>query len=725
MSILQLLDPASLTPALSITIVRDREGLQQITGFLSRTSVFGIDTETNVVPTFVERKIRTIQLGDRTEQYVIDLLAFAGTQERLEEQGGMVTPEWATDVATTLRPALDSNTHLKVGYNLQFEYEVFLWCLGIYSWNFYDCMLAEKAIYAGAVPFTQQDFWGMDDAVGRYFGRSLDKTLQTSFDLCSPLTEDQAIYAALDTRLPLALMAAQRPTLLKDGLETVCEIENNAIPAFGDMHLNGFKLDVDKWMAVAEDTKVTHTANLAALDKYFTPLVGTLKAPVIDLLKLEHLWRDEKDPEVRRGHRQAYKEASKQVREFELLATSCEGEACINYGSTKQLIKALRKAGHGPRKLPNTNERTLSKLADSPIIKALIDYRKTSKALTTYGETFVEQYVNPTTKRVHSKINQYGAETGRTTSTNPNAQNIPKDAAYRSCFVAEDGCILVTADQSGAELRILAELSGEPLWLEAFKNGWDVHSVGAEMLFGDAWVSAASPECAYYHKDHKKCKCPGHQDLRDKIKSINFGIAYGMEAQKLSEALKVTKIEAQALLDLYRATFKCVTAYLAHSGDMAKKNLECHTVSGRRRLFAKPTWESARELAMRRLEEEEKGSSSRVTSNDINRAYYSMYNSIEREGKNTPIQGGNCDIIKRAVGCGFSADGQPYLWHKAREAKAKFVNCVHDELVLEVPESRADFQNTVVDCMVRAGASMIHKVIMEVEAGVSKEWRKN
>ncbi len=724
-SILPNLDPASLSPALNTTLVTDKAGLQQITDFFSRVTVFGLDTETNVVKSFIDRKLRVIQIGDKNEQYVIDLLAFAGTQERLEQQGGMVAPDWAIDVVETLRPALDGNSHLKVGYNLQFEYEVLLWCLGLYSWNFYDCMLVEKAIYAGAVHFMVRDFWAMDDTIGRYFGRALDKTLQTSFDLCTPLTEDQIVYAALDTRLPLAIMAAQRPTIAKDRLEQVCEIENSAIPAFGDIHINGFYLDATKWLSVVESNKADHTTNIAELDKHFLPFMGKKGELDIDLAAIEYKWKNEKNTDIRKEYRKEYQEARRELKENADMVAVCEGEARVNYGSNPQLLAALRTVGFGPKKLPNTNDRSLKKLEASPIIKAIMAYRKSAKSLSTYGVTFVEKFINPTTKRVHSRINQYGAATGRTSSTDPNIQNIPKKSVYRSCFVAEDGNVLITADQSGAELRILAELSGEPVWVNAFNNGWDVHSVGAEMLFGPVWAEAAEENCAYYHKDHKKCKCPGHEKLRDQIKSINFGIAYGMEAQKLSESLKITKAAAQELLDLYRKTFKCVTAYLAHSGDLAKKTMQCRTVSGRRRLFPKPSWEKAKELAIERLVEEGKGTADTVTSSDISRAYYNMYGNIEREGKNTPIQGSNADIIKRAMGCGFSEDGQPYMWHKVRAYKAKLVNCVHDEVVLEAREEIAsELEKVIVECMVRAGASLIHKVVMEVESCIDKKWSK-
>lgn len=724
MGTISTLNLSTLTPTLKPTLVEDEAGLSVVADFLSRVDTFGLDLETNVTDSFIERKIRTIQIGNRDEQYVIDLLAFAGSHGRLLEQGGMVAPAWAAKVVAVLEPALDSDKYLKVGYNLQFEYETLLWCLGVYTWGLYDCLLAEKAIYAGAVDFMAQDFWGMDDTVLRYFGCAVDKTLQTSFNLeVRDLTPDQIAYAALDTRLPLALMNAQTVVLKKDGLLEVCKIENDAIPAFGDMHLHGIRLDTKRWSALAEKNKEIHADNIKKLDKFFIPIVGRKGHSDVDLESLEQAWRDEPDKEKRKCYRKAYQDIKRAAKSNDDALLSYEGEAAINYGSTKQLIKALRSVGFGPKKLPNTNNRTLTKLESHPIIKALIDYRFSKITLTTFGDAFVEKYVNDVTGRVHPNISQFGAATGRTTSRNPNSQNIPRTQEYRRCFVAEAGYSLITADQSGAELRILAELSGEPVWIEAFNKGWDVHSVGAEMLFGERWASAALDGCAYVAK-HKKCKCPGHVKLRDQIKSINFGIAYGMEAQKLSEQLGISRDEAAALLVQYRGTFKRVTAYLQESGNSAKYRLACRTVAGRRRLFIKPNMDSAKRIAVKRAVDDGRTALD-VTQRDVIKAYNGMLASIEREGKNTPIQGSNADVIKKGIGCGFSEDGSPYLWHRVRAAKARFVNCVHDEVVIEAKDEIAKVvESDTVDCLVRAGASLIKSVVMEVESCVGKEWSK-
>jgi DNA polymerase I len=146
-------------------------------------------------------------------------------------------------------------------------------------------------------------------------------------------------------------------------------------------------------------------------------------------------------------------------------------------------------------------------------------YRETKKVLTTYGEGFIRDYIDPDTGLIHASIIQLAAETGRTSSRNPNIQNIPRGSDWRACFVARPGYKLITMDYNGCELRILAEYSREKVFIDAFLQGWDVHSVGAEIIFGDEWKNAAEEGCAYYTK-HEKCGCKLHKELRDKIKAI-------------------------------------------------------------------------------------------------------------------------------------------------------------------------------------------------------------
>ncbi len=718
-----------LKPSLNRVVVDTREKLQLVTDFIGRVKVFGFDVETNVAPKFHQRKTRTIQLGDRNEQYIIDLKAFAVDSKFLANQGNFSAPEWAVPIVEVLRPALESPEWTKVGHNLQFDYETLWWNLGLRTQGFYDTQRAEEQIYAGLVPYYHKSFWALDDLVARYCRLKISKSAQTSFNLFDPLTPEQIDYCALDCRLPLAVMSIQSKTLTRIGVEFANKIENNAIMAFGDMHLNGIYLDRSMWLHNVEQTELRHQENLDELDRYFLPIVGRHPIPITDdqLKVLDDAWRLElSDRELRKSLREQHKEAKKlslQNKKFTDLLASYQGIAAINYESNPQLIQALRKMGFDATILPDTNDRNLEKRKNFPVIEALRNYRETAKILKSSGRDFVEEHIDPVTGRVHSWIKSMGAETGRTSSVKPNIQNITKksnektkyEVAWRHCYRAQPGYLIITSDYNGCELRILAEASQEPAFVDAFRKDWDVHSVGAEIIFGKQWKDGAEPECKYYFKaDHQKCKCKIHKQLRDQIKAINFGIAYGMEAQKLADGIGITKQEASKLLRTYRETFPKLIAYLEKLGNIATSTFVARTLSGRARFFRPPTWEQARESALLTAKKKKMGV---ATDKDVKWAFRSMLSAIEREGKNSPIQGTNADLAKIAM---------YYLWEGLYKFGAKLVNFVHDEFVVECPEGCVEeCKDFIESCMIRGGEALIRSIPVVVDSNIYPYWFKD
>lgn len=725
-----ILRPEDLTPPLSITLVKDLEGIEKLRGFLATADVFGLDSETNIEDFYWQRRIRTIQIGDRNEQFVIDLLElvdndFSCLGSIQGDYGSRIQPGSLLSVLVqVLKNGLETNRNLKVGHNLTFDYSVLKWCLGVRPWNLHDTMLTEKVIHCGDVWFFQKNFWGLTDCFQRYFGKALDKSERKGFWNADPLTPEQITYAALDTRVPLAVRLKQLPILEKYGLKRTAQIENDALPAFADMHMNGLLINKTKWLSLLDGVKTNHAANIKKLDEFFVPIVGTKAAPSFNLEELESDWRNTVDPVIRAKARKDFQAAQREVKAFNkaVEAGDFEGEAALNYGSPEQLLKVLRKNGFG--KLKSTNDQMLKGLAGKPIIDAIRDYRKTGKILSTYGDEFLAKHIRPETGRVHSNIVGLGAETGRSSSNDPNVQNILQ-GDWRSCFISAEKWMMLTIDYNGCELRIIAELSDDQIWIDAFNKGWDVHSVGAEMLFGKVWTDAAMEGCAYV-AEHAKCSCKGHKKLRGQIKAINFGLAYGMEAKKLAEELGITQDEAQDLLDKYRGTFVVVTLYLKRSGQSAITKFEARTIGGRRRLFKKPTWENAKQVAMERLRKDGR-KDTELESWHINRVFKGQLGSVEREGKNTPVQGTNADMIKLCMGCGFSPDGQPYLWHRVEpEFGAKMVNMVHDELLIEAPEATTQkcFEATQ-EAMTGAGGEFVKKVKMETEGHIAACWTKD
>jgi DNA polymerase I-like protein with 3'-5' exonuclease and polymerase domains len=481
-----------LSPLMNITTIRDSTGLQKLRAYFKRKleageTFVGLDTETNLTPDFWLRRVRTIQFGDKNEQYVVDLLALAGTKERLiESQGnyGINNGDTYKELKEIIEPVLCSNSFLKVGQNLAFEYEVMKWNFGLRIWNLFSTDLAERVIRAGEISLKKYSEFSMVEIFKRYFNLEIDKTEQSSFNLEDPLTEKQIEYAAFDTRAPISMWQRQLQILSKDQLVTTALIENDAIGSYVDMHLNGQNLNDEKWIARIEATKLRRIEEIKILDENFLPIVGH-KLNQIDedeLHSLEMVWKTnfeeattqekevaasarlEKDPirkaEIkaqlknlqiqRRGEkalaRNAYIEKNKLRTKYNGQLPKCEGEAYINYGSNTQLLDVLRKFP-GMSAIDGVGDDVLLKFNDRPLIQTLRKYRKGKKDTGTYGIQWVTRWVNKPCKeegwrhpgdgRLHCRFNQLEAETGRSSSSKPNGQNLPAETEVRDCFICD------------------------------------------------------------------------------------------------------------------------------------------------------------------------------------------------------------------------------------------------------------------------------------------------
>jgi DNA polymerase I-like protein with 3'-5' exonuclease and polymerase domains len=813
------LKPMVLMPPLNPTLVTDGAGLEKIKSFLNRSvdKIIGWDKETTPTKDFYWRKDRTWQIGDKTEQYVVDLLAFVDGDSDLlyscqGEYGKKMSPK-LQPVIDVFDPALCTKEFLKVGVNLGFEYEQSRWNFGQRTWNFYSVDMVERVICAGLHSLKDYDYYSLAEMMARYFKMYVDKELQTSFNLSNPLTQAQVEYAALDTRLPLALRRSQLKTIKADGLEETCKIENDAIGAFVDMHIHGQRINKEKWIIRDNKYRAEVAIAIAELDSHFLPIVGSKNVQITDaeIAEADLKWKSYNkisDDELslkneikksktatgielliekknglevaRKIEKEYYKqiksELGKKRTKVNKLIDKCEGEALINYGSGAQLL-AVFAGMKGLKSLKDTEDDTLEKFKNVPVIASLQKFRKASKQVSTYGIQWTQQWatkpcneegwLHPGDGRLHSKFNQLEAETGRSSSSQPNGQNLPKDKDTRSCFIADspdeeepEGYCLVTGDMAGAELRILAELSEEKVWLEAFLKGQDVHEVCAEMMYPAEWPGWAVDGCAFYKINPEtnepfkfKCDCPIHKEKRDEAKVPNFLIPYGGGPPNLAAQTGKTIEEAKAILAHHKESFPTLWKYLDESGKMAKLNKESRSMYGRRRLFPDPTWELAIEKAKDDREKQLKLPKEEADKNvatflalhnrkptsaekwflvhrmpnqkEIANAYAAMFSTIERRGKNHAIQASNADIIKLAMGCGHDKNGKPYLWHIFPKLGAKLIAMIHDELLIQVPKRNAALVvEAIGDAFKRAAAEKFTKIAMEFDSHVSDCWTK-
>ncbi|HEX8740575.1 MAG TPA: DNA polymerase I [Casimicrobiaceae bacterium] len=314
----------------------------------------------------------------------------------------------------------------------------------------------------------------------------------------------------------------------------------------------------------------------------------------------------------------------------------------FNLGSPKQLSEILYTRMKLPVKKktatgqPSTDEDVLEALAaDYPLPKVLLEYRALTKLKSTYTDK-LPAMVNPRTGRVHTTYSQATAVTGRLASVDPNLQNIPVRTAdgrrIREAFVAARGKVLVSADYSQIELRIMAHLSQDPALLDAFTKGADIHRATAAEVFGIGADDVTSEQRRY-------------------IKAVNFGLIYGMGAFGLASQLGIERGAAQQFIDRYFARYPGVAAYMQRTRELAREQGYVETVFGRR-----------------------------LYTTDINAGGGPRRAAAERAAINAPMQGTAADLIKLAMIA---------VERRIEDAKlgARLIMQVHDELVLEVPEA--------------------------------------
>ena len=524
-----------------------------------------------------------------------------------------VVDAFETRELTPLKAVLEDGP-VKIGHNLKFDY-AFLWAEhGISLSPIFDTMLATQLLDGGEYGPS----YALEAVAERYLDESVDKSERRA-DWSGELSRRQLEYAARDAVILLPLQEALREELEKDELGPISGIEFDAVAAISEMELAGIKLDVARWKELEKTVRKRRDEKALELEAQFPPPEG--------VLPLEGLG------------------------------------PTLNLNSPQQITDAFRTLGV---ELADTRVWTLLKV-DHPAAKLLLEYRELQKKLGTYLETY-PSFISPKTGRIHANFLQCRVPTGRLACVGPNIQQIPHEDEFRSCFVAEEGNVLVIADYSQIELRILAEVSDDPTFVEAFQKGEDLHRVTAASMYGVAREEVT-------------------KEQRSAAKRINFGLMYGRGAKSLSAQLGTDEERARELIDEYFANYPKVQRYLQNTANEAMKTRTLRTLSGRVRKFKDTSG----------LGSTERGA-------------------LRREAMNFPIQGASADIAKLALG---------YIREELEDLDARLINCIHDEFVVECAEELAPkVSERTKAAMIRAGEEVLEKVPIEVEVAASREWRK-
>jgi DNA polymerase-1 len=369
-------------------------------------------------------------------------------------------------------------------------------------------------------------------------------------------------------------------------------------------------------------------------------------------------------------------EIGQRLLQLEVEAHALAGQP-FNLNSPKQIgeifftqlkLPVIKKTASGA---PSTDEEVLQKLAeDYPLPKLLLDYRGLAKLKSTYTDK-LPKMVNPRTGRVHTTYGQATAVTGRLASTDPNLQNIPvrteEGRRIREAFIAPEGCVIVSADYSQIELRIMAHLSQDEGLMRAFQEGQDVHRATAAEVFSVTPLEVTA-------------------DQRRVAKVINFGLIYGMSAFGLASNLGIGRDAAKLYIDRYFARYPGAARYMDETRQTARERGYVETVFGRRLWLP-----------------------------DINGGNGPRRQAAERAAINAPMQGTAADLIKLSM---LAVQG----WLEADALRSRLVMQVHDELVLEVPQDElAVVRERLPELM--CGVTTL-RVPLVAEVGVGANWEE-
>jgi DNA polymerase-1 len=530
----------------------------------------------------------------------------------------------AKHILSLFKPVFEKADITWIGQNLKYDFLVLKWYGVELKGKTFDTMLAHYVI-------EPEGRRSMDLLSGQFLGYEpvsietlIGKKGKNQGTMRDVALEQITEYAAEDADITLQLKNCFSPLLNKKGVNRVFEeVENPLVRVLVDMEYEGVKVDT------------------AFLNEYSKVL----------------------EEDAKKAEESVFQQAG--VR-FNLASPKQLGEVLFDVLKLDPKAKKTKTGQYA------TGEDVLSKMAAKhKIVDDILNFRELTKLKSTYVDA-IPELINPRTGRIHTSYAQAVAVTGRLSSTNPNLQNIPirseRGREIRKAFVPrEQGRLLVSADYSQIELRIVAAISGDPNMCEAFKQGKDIHTATAAKVYG---IDEADVT----------------KEMRYKAKSVNFGIIYGQGAFGLADNLGISRTEAKEIIDNYKKEFPNIQKYMDQQINNAKELGFVETLMGRKRWLR-----------------------------DINSSNFTVRGFAERNAINSPIQGSAADMIKLAM-------IRVHNEMKKKHWESKMILQVHDELVFDVVEKELpDLKHLILSCM--TGAMILpNGVPVEAEIGVGKNW---
>lgn len=611
--------PTSHIPFDNYHLINDMAVLKEWIDDAYETGILAIDTETtHLTPAIAD--LVGISLCARPGKAAYIPLGHAKEADLLGDDKQDI-PQLDFDAALqALKPLLEDAGVLKVGQNIKYDWQMFH-KHGITMYPIDDTMLLSYTLdgtsHSNAMDDLSRDFLNHQPiAFSSVAGKG--KSLVT-FDKVDIMAARD--YAAEDADITLRLHEIFKPRLAREQMVSVYEdIERPLSPVIAQMELDGIKIDPGFLKAMSTE----FGKRLIKLEKDIHKLAGT-----------------------------EFNVASpKQIGEvlFDQMGLPGGSKTKTGQWSTDAgLLEDLAGQGH-------------------EIVQKILDWRQLAKLKSTYTDTLQEQ-INPQTGRVHTSFSMAGTSTGRLASSDPNLQNIPirteEGRKIREAFIAEEGCVLLSADYSQVELRLAAEMADVKALKQAFRDNKDIHAMTAARVF-DVPLADITPE------------------LRRQAKAVNFGIIYGISGWGLAKQLGIDPADAREFINRYLTAFHEIQDYMEATKEFARKHEYVQTLFGRK-----------------------------CYTPNINAKNGAWRAGAERAAINAPLQGTAADIMKKAM-----IKIPPAL--AAKKLAARMLLQVHDELIFEVPENEVEQTAALVKNIMENIVEL--DVPLVVETGTGKNW---
>lgn len=627
-------------------IVASEQSLLNVIPEIQKAKIIGLDIEGSGLDPYTA-KLLLVQIATPDETYVINV-------GRVKQSTLLSLFQKIEDIGI-----------LCISHNCKYEIKMIYHNFNVLLTHFFDTMIAETLQFAGiAKPYNS-----LEVVAFKYLGEALDKEIRKQFEGKEDFnfTDEQLKYAAKDAAVMAPIYEAQKKLLEKNQSYDVWDLEMELVPVVAMMEYTGVFLDVKAWLKLARASERKAIDCSITIKNYLVQNFKKVAGKYTNALEAAtNLQMPVK--QMRVAEKKKLEDNTVPDEIINILVPM------INLNSSKQALHILHRVGV---KSKSSSQKELQKFKGHEFIDMLLAYRKAVKAGTAFGEEFASS-VNPVSGRIHSEFNQVRAATGRFGSSGPNLQNIIALLAYRKCFMAREGFKIATADYGQIELRIMAQVSGEPLMIDAYKRGDDLHALTASIIFETPMEKVTTTQ-------------------RKRAKNVNFAVIYGTTEWGLRYNFGWPLEVGKEYLGRFFSQYTRLKEFIYGVGSRIIQLGYSTTMYGRKRYFNVPQIITKREL--------------------------SAINKIKRQGVNHVIQGSSADMIKLGMVKMFYDN--PFDEDYTHPNNFRFLLTVHDEVAIEYREDLEEqVEKFIGEKMAEASVPFLTDIPIEFEIKKERYWSK-